>query len=106
MKGAWPSSTDSLLYRFGAELSPVGEQVEHGLLVVSGGLELAAQRAEDLPIALCAQTARIHSCGFGRDDLVDPVRTYLDLTPPSLGLHRFAVLCAAATFVLIFVGGL
>jgi heme a synthase len=34
------------------------------------------------------------------------VRAHTDPTPPSLGLHRFAVLCAAATFILIFVGGL
>jgi cytochrome c oxidase assembly protein subunit 15 len=38
--------------------------------------------------------------------LVDPVRVHIDTTSPSLALHRFAMICAAATFVLIFVGGL
>ncbi len=38
--------------------------------------------------------------------LVDSVQLRIDASSPSLSLHRFAVLCAVATFVLIFVGGL
>jgi len=41
-----------------------------------------------------------------RDDSADPVSARFQTTSTSLALHRFAVVCAAATFVLIFVGGL
>jgi cytochrome c oxidase assembly protein subunit 15 len=35
-----------------------------------------------------------------------PVPAPIDTAAPSLELHRFAIVCASATFVLIFVGGL
>jgi heme a synthase len=60
----------------------------------------------ELAIALHAQLAKIHPCGFSRDNSVGPVAARIDTTSPSLALHRFAMMCAAATFVLIFVGGL
>ena len=53
---------------------------------------------------MAAQPARIHQDSLAEVVQLVPLRS--DNDPAVLRLHRFAVVCAAATFILIFVGGL